>query len=265
MPMIMCAAGKHFYNPDIHDQCPSCKEDGVQADDIPSTSDFAAKTSVMSTPSSGTDATPKTTALNEPETAKTTVKRDVSQDMSPKTAMPPAKTPPPKSAEKVEPIISSTDFDDSESMPRIDSGSSLKTRVVMSKHESAGSAKSSSVTQADEFFPVVGWLVVVKGKGLGHDFRLIQGENRIGRGEEMEVCLDFGLDSDDTVSRDAHAIVVFDNNANEFFIERGNSRNLPMLNGATIRRDQNLNHGDVIQLGSTELRFISFCNQEFQW
>ncbi|RTE87795.1 FHA domain-containing protein [Lysobacter sp. N42] len=118
---------------------------------------------------------------------------------------------------------------------------------------------------SSEHFPVVGWLVVTKGKGLGHDFRLIQGENRIGRGEDMEVCLDFGLDSDDTVSRDAHAIVVYDSNAHEFFVERGNSRNLPMLNGSTIRRDQNLSSGDIIRLGDTELQFVAFCGENFNW
>jgi pSer/pThr/pTyr-binding forkhead associated (FHA) protein len=81
----------------------------------------------------------------------------------------------------------------------------------------------------------------------------------------MEICLDFGEHSDATVSREAHAILVYDGNANEFFIERGSSRNLPMLNDKSIRRDQNLTAGDVIQVGQTKLLFVALCNEEFQW
>ena len=57
----------------------------------------------------------------------------------------------------------------------------------------------------------------------------------------MEVCLSFGEESDETISRDTHAIIVYDNHANSFFIERGASRNLPTLNGETVRRDSDLN------------------------
>ena len=113
--------------------------------------------------------------------------------------------------------------------------------------------------------PVTGWLVIVDGPGKGKDFRLIQGENRIGRNSNMEVCLDIGQNSDTSVSRDSHSIVIYDNNSNIFFIERGSSRNLPMVNGKTVRRDQDLNDKDIIQLGKTHLMFISFCGKSFKW
>lgn len=114
-------------------------------------------------------------------------------------------------------------------------------------------------------FPVVGWLVITDGVGKGKDFRLIQGENRIGRSAEYEICLDFGAQSDVTISRETHATVVYDTHANEFFIERGRSRNLPLLNGAAIRGEPTLQHHDKIQIGQTTLVFVALCGAQFHW
>lgn len=119
--------------------------------------------------------------------------------------------------------------------------------------------------RASGSLPVVGWLVVLNGAGKGRDFRLVQGENRIGRDADMEVCLDFGADSDDTVSRERHASVVFDHHAGEFFVERGHSRNLPLLNGATVRGEPVLKARDILQVGRTKLLFIPLCGSSFAW
>lgn len=114
-------------------------------------------------------------------------------------------------------------------------------------------------------FPVVAWLVVVAGPGRGSDFRLIQGENRIGTAPELEVCLDFGADSDPHLDAAVQAVVVYDHHANEFFIERGNSRQLPQLNGSTIRGEPTLAAGDRIQVGQTQLLFWPLCGADFCW
>ena len=135
----------------------------------------------------------------------------------------------------------------------------LKTRVIGSSAlNSKGKASSLSL-------PVTGWLVIIAGPGKGADFKLIQGNNRIGRDAKMDVCLDFGSKSDESVSRDTHAIVVYDNNSNEFFIERGDSRNMPMVNGKTVRRDQDLKGNDIIELGGTKLMFFPLCTEQFRW
>ncbi|MCP2041021.1 hypothetical protein L1281_001611 [Neisseria sp. HSC-16F19] len=114
-------------------------------------------------------------------------------------------------------------------------------------------------------FPVTGWLVVAAGPGQGQDFRLIQGENRIGVGEGLEVCLDFGEHRDTALDEAVQAVVVYDHHANEFFIERGDSRQLPMLNGSTIRGEPTLNAGDRIRVGQTELLFWPLCGADFRW
>jgi len=136
-----------------------------------------------------------------------------------------------------------------------------KTRVIVSPLIDASIEKGKQSS-----LPVTGWLVIVDGTGKGKDFRLVQGNNRIGRDSKMNVCLDFGADSDSSVSRNTHAIVVYDNNANEFFVERGESANLPTINGKTVRgQDQDLNSGDILQLGETKLMLFSLCSEQFKW
>jgi hypothetical protein len=116
---------------------------------------------------------------------------------------------------------------------------------------------SGDTFESNDVLPVAGWIVIISGEGIGRDFRLVQGENKIGRNAEMEVCLDFG---DETVSRDTHAVIVHDSRNASFFIERGSSRNLPLLNGQTVRRDEDLNSGDEIQVGETILVFVPFVS-----
>ena len=67
------------------------------------------------------------------------------------------------------------------------------------------------------------------------------------------------------ISRDSHAIVVYDARANEFFVERGRSRNLPLLNGATLRGTPVLKPRDVLQVGETQLLFMPLCGKHFVW
>lgn len=113
--------------------------------------------------------------------------------------------------------------------------------------------------------PVVGWLVVAEGAGKGRDFRLVCGENRIGYGAEMEVCLNFAAESVTTVGSDVHARVVYDPHANEFFVERGRSRELPLLNGRSVRGEPVLQAYDVLQVGQTKLVFVPLCGGGFVW
>jgi len=54
--------------------------------------------------------------------------------------------------------------------------------------------------------PVAGWLVCLEGPDRGRDYRLHMEKNFIGRAQNMDVV----LDGDSTVSREKHAIVIFD-------------------------------------------------------
>jgi hypothetical protein len=109
-------------------------------------------------------------------------------------------------------------------------------------------------------------LVVVKGPGRGRDFRLVPGNNYIGRDRSMQVSLDFGQSSDQSVSRFEHALIVHDSMDNVTLItNHSKSPNLPRLNGKRISGETVLQRGDVLLVGNTELMFIPLCGQEFAW
>jgi hypothetical protein len=117
-----------------------------------------------------------------------------------------------------------------------------------------------------KLLPVIGWLVVVKGPGRGRDFRLVPGNNYIGRDRGMQVCLEFGQNSDQTVSRENHAVIVHDSVDNATFVNNCNkSDNLPRLNGKRISSETELKQGDILLLGNTELMYIPLCGQDFAW
>lgn len=110
--------------------------------------------------------------------------------------------------------------------------------------------------------PVVGWLVIVEGEGSGKDFRLTPGVNTLGRAAGNAVALDFG---DETISRERHCTVVFDYQNQLFFLQHGEGTNLTYLNGNVLLQPSPLRRGDIIGVGKTTLRFIPFCDHDFNW
>lgn len=109
--------------------------------------------------------------------------------------------------------------------------------------------------------PVTGWLVIVEGPGRGKDFPLRPGRNYIGRSGDMDVV----LDGDQTVSRNKHAIVVFDPVSRSTLCQPGESRELFYLNGKMVTEASELKSRDVLSIGKTKLAFIPFCNRDFSW
>jgi len=111
--------------------------------------------------------------------------------------------------------------------------------------------------------PVVGWVIITKGKGVGKSFELGQGNNSIGKNSTNKVSLDFG---DETISREEHLKIVFDPIHVKFWaVQNGNSRNLAYLNKAPILMPTELKPYDCISLGSTEFKFIPFCGEKHSW
>ncbi len=109
--------------------------------------------------------------------------------------------------------------------------------------------------------PVVGWLVCIEGEHFGEDFRLKSGRNFIGRGSNMDVC----IQKDNTVSRERHAIVVYEPRGNLFLMQPGDSKELCYLNDSVVLSPQPLNSHDVILVGETELLFVPCCTPTFSW
>lgn len=109
--------------------------------------------------------------------------------------------------------------------------------------------------------PVVGWLVCVKGPSRGRDYRIRSGRNGIGRSEAMDVQ----ISGDDTVSRENHAFMVYEPRKRSFSIRPGDGRGLVYLNGDEVVQATDIKAYDIIELGETQLIFVSLCGENFNW
>ena len=133
-------------------------------------------------------------------------------------------------------------------------------RAISPQPESGSSGTSFKSAFMDD--PVVGWLVVVGGPGVGASVRLGNGQNSIGRGDQCRVKLDFG---DSQISRSTHAIVTYDPKGNRFYLQQGTGTNLTYLDGSPVLAPTPLPSGSEIVLGDTTLRFVALCDDDFNW
>lgn len=123
-------------------------------------------------------------------------------------------------------------------------------------HLGAGAARAS-LSKAP-----VGWLVVTGGPGIGNAFPLFYGSNRVGRGSDIEVPLNF---EDTSMSRGAHARVTYDGKGRRFFVQPGEGTGLTYLNGEPVLTPVTLEVGTEIEIGRTRLRFVALCGPSFDW
>lgn len=114
---------------------------------------------------------------------------------------------------------------------------------------------------ADEPRPVVGWLVCIKGAMYGQSFPLHAGKNFVGRGVNMDVM----IRGDRSVSRDKHAIIIFEPRKKEFIAQAGESRELFYLNDEVVLNMEKLKIHDVLTIGRTDLMFVPFCGEDISW
>lgn len=109
--------------------------------------------------------------------------------------------------------------------------------------------------------PVVGWLVCIEGEYFGESFKLKSGRNFIGRSSSMDIV----LGGDTTVSRDRHAIVVYEPKGRIFFAQPGDSKELFYLNEEVVLNNVVLKANDIISVGNTKLMLIPCCGPNFSW
>ncbi len=135
-----------------------------------------------------------------------------------------------------------------------------KTRFMSAGSSTEDGSKKHAAD--NENGPVVGWLVVVEGPGRGNACEIHYGMNSIGRGEGEKIRLDFG---DDTVSREAHAFIVFDDKQQDFYVQHGGKSNLVRLNDLPVMSPMAMKRGDRIDVGATRLMFVPLCDADFNW
>ena len=109
--------------------------------------------------------------------------------------------------------------------------------------------------------PVVGWLVCIKGDAFGKSFTLKSGKNFIGRDRKMDVA----LTGDKSVSRQCHAIILYDPKSKMFLVQPGTSRELFYLNDKVVLGVEAVQSNDILSIGKTDLMFIPLCGSQFCW
>jgi hypothetical protein len=111
--------------------------------------------------------------------------------------------------------------------------------------------------------PVVGWLVVVGGAGIGQFRPIFEGNNSMGRSANNRIAIDFG---DDAISSDEQAYIRYDSADRSFlFVPNLAKTNVVSVNDKRPTGAVELSQMDVITMGRTQLVFVPFCGQEFDW
>ncbi|MFW2543890.1 FHA domain-containing protein [Primorskyibacter sp. 2E107] len=123
-------------------------------------------------------------------------------------------------------------------------------------------AADKAITAPQSVQCPVGWIVIVDGPGRGASFALGQGLSTIGRGTDQTIALDFG---DDSISRDNHASIAYDEEENTVLIGHGGKSNLVRLNGKPLVSSAEMQDGDQVRIGKTTLRFVALCGPDFRW
>jgi hypothetical protein len=111
--------------------------------------------------------------------------------------------------------------------------------------------------------PVVGWIVVVGGPGLGAYRPIYEGNNTLGRSKAQRIPIDFG---DDSISAEEQAYIRYDSIDRSFlFVPNLAKTNIVSINNKKPTGAVPLNGMDVITVGRTQLAFVPFCGEEFDW
>lgn len=110
--------------------------------------------------------------------------------------------------------------------------------------------------------PVAGWIVIVKGPGRGGFRPVYVGMNSVGRAPSQRICLDFG---DETISREEHAFITYDDETRTFYLQHGGKSNLVRLAGKPVLAPTELKPNDLFRIGNTTFRFVACCGPDFCW
>jgi hypothetical protein len=76
------------------------------------------------------------------------------------------------------------------------------------------------------------------------------------------VSLNFG---DDSISREEHAYIVYDEETRLFYLQHGKKAGLVRLGTEPVLNPIELKAYDLIRIGKTTLRFVPCCGRVFSW
>jgi hypothetical protein len=125
-------------------------------------------------------------------------------------------------------------------------------------------AKYIGTFDGETIYPVVGWLVCVKGVYYGQAFPLRTGFNTIGRSHDMII----GLLRDESVSGTTALKISYDSVENEFYAIPGESNKICYIAGTALYEVRKLNGFEEIMFGDSGASmyvFVPLCGEKFRW
>lgn len=146
--------------------------------------------------------------------------------------------------------------------PAVEVGATVAPSGYGNKQDKSDTGKTVAVFQKKmSFEPVVGWLVCFEGPEKGKDYKIYGRNNTVGRSEKMDIC----IKSDETISRENHARLAYDEKHNAFHLIPAESTNTIYLNEEPVYVPAKISAYDVIEFGACKLLFVPFCNERFTW
>lgn len=113
----------------------------------------------------------------------------------------------------------------------------------------------------EEIPPVCGWIVCIEGARVGKDYKIKNGKNFVGRGDDMDIQ----ILGDNEISRKNHTIIVYDAKKKNTVILPGDAAGIAYLNQEAVYVPTELLPYDIIELGKSKFVFVPFCGENFEW
>lgn len=140
--------------------------------------------------------------------------------------------------------------------------SSLVQAVAATGHSMPSALpKTVAYYEFTEVEPPTGWLICVKGFYQGQAFMCKAGRNRVGRNPNCDIS----LTNDNSITREPHAILIYDPKQRLFYLQNGTGDGLVYLNGSLLFTHEQLHAYDRIQIGKAEFVFLPLCGEQFTW
>lgn len=291
MNRVICARG-HYYDGDKYENCPHCAAgaEAIEQDPFSIRHDMAAsgkqgrkrekRGGFLRRRDKGAEKAESGPLIHAPK--ETVLLQQAEQEalQQPQEPVPPAKAPGPTAcifgpvagvagpAAGVSDVVAGTPVSAS-GVPVSVSGASGFADSISGTSVSAVSPDSEEdddrtvgyfSTSADRTEPPAGYLVCTAGRDYGKGFPLKTGNNSIGRSVIMDVVV-----TDEKVSRDRQAFVLYEPIKREFYIKPGEGTGLCYLNGELVLAPSKMKAYDRILLGDTTLMLVPVCCEKFSW
>lgn len=263
MKIIQCEHG-HYYDSEKFETCPHCQAINSEADSPIIFDQRSSVTEVEMLDSTDADdqktvpihnevhnnVVPDEAPENEQIVDPQPVQQAVQQPISQVQAVQPVQQAIPQPMQQIQQPLKGTTLEELMKKARAQSNKPQDDNVTVRFSESD---KLSN--------PTVGWLIGMNDDYYGVCFELKVGKNFVGRNYDMDVI----LDSDMSVSRNRHAIIIYEPKSKMFIAQPGESRELFYLNDDVVLQNEFLKPYDILSIGKTKLLFFPLCGEKFSW